>query len=86
MPLHALVGDQANRTDLRRWIVESGGGFNAVIDDGSHRNADILASFEELWPHVLPGGVYFIEDMITGRPARWDNTGGERVVSDVLQA
>ena len=84
--INALVGDQSNRTDLRRWLVESGGAFSAVIDDGSHRNADIMASFEELWPHVLPGGVYFIEDMITGRPARWDNTRGDRVVSDILQA
>lgn len=34
-----------------------------VIDDGSHRLADQIASFTILWPRVKPGGVYFIEDI-----------------------
>ena len=84
--INTLVGDQGNRTDLKRWLTESGGHFDAIIDDGSHRNGDIMTSFEMLWPALVPGGVYFIEDLITGRPARWDNTGGERVVIDILQA
>ena len=45
-----------------------------------------MATFHVLWPAVLPGGVYFVEDTITGRPSRWDDTHGERVVIDVLHA
>merc|ERR1712087_86410 len=29
----ALIGDQSNRTDLRRWVHETGGRFDAIIDD-----------------------------------------------------
>jgi hypothetical protein len=34
-----------------------------VIDDGSHRAHHIRATFEYLFPHLLPGGVYAIEDI-----------------------
>merc|ERR1712196_538605 len=83
--IRALTGDQGNRTTLKRWVAESGGSFDAIIDDGSHRNGDILASFDVLWHALNPGGVYFLEDLNVGRKKRWDNTAGERVVSDVIQ-
>lgn len=84
--IHTLVGDQGNSSVLDSWIRRSGGAYNAVIDDGSHRNSDMLTSFHKLWPHVLPGGFYFIEDLQVGRHAAWDPTDGEAVMSDVLQA
>lgn len=37
--------------------------FDYVIDDGSHRLGDQLATFGILWPRVRPGGTYFIEDI-----------------------
>lgn len=37
-----------------------------VIDDGSHRLADQIATFVALWPRIKPGGAYFVED-IDGR-------------------
>ena len=46
----ALQGDQSNHTDLRRWVDESGGNFDIVVDDGSHRHDHILASLRALWP------------------------------------
>jgi cephalosporin hydroxylase len=36
--------------------------FDLIIDDGSHRCSDILASFKILWGHVRTGGLYVIED------------------------
>lgn len=81
-----LVGDQGNSSVLDGWIRQSGGAYNAVIDDGSHRNADILASFNKLWPQVVPGGFYFIEDLQVGRHSSWDTTHGRAVMSDVLQS
>lgn len=37
--------------------------FDVIIDDGSHRLADQLATFHLLWPKLNPGGVYLIEDI-----------------------
>ena len=84
--IHTLVGDQGNNSVLDSWNKESGGNYNIVIDDGSHSNAGILASFNKLWPEVRAGGLYFIEDLQVGRHAAWDTTHGEAVMSDVLQS
>jgi hypothetical protein len=61
--INTLTGDQGNVTVLGRWIEESGGDFDVVIDDGGHTNCQIWTSFLKLWPTVKPGGLYFIEDM-----------------------
>ena len=84
--IRTVVGDQSNVTTLRRWLAETGGAFNAIIDDGSHENRDILTTFSVLWPSVKPGGVYFIEDLQVGRHHRYDDSEGHGVVSDVIQA
>ena len=68
--LHVLMGDQGNASTLEGWVNASGGRFDAVIDDGSHRNGDILQSFALLWPHVRNGGFYFLEDLQVGRRRR----------------
>ena len=95
--IHTLTGDQADRPTLRRWVRESGGQFDVVIDDGGHTNRQILTSFEELWPHVRRGGFYFLEDLHIGRhpsgrsdepekAARLGHAQGTPVVADVIQA
>lgn len=61
--INVLVGDQANYTDLTRWVKESGGNFDVIIDDGGHHTDMIWHSFQLLWPTVKPGGFYFIEDL-----------------------
>ena len=82
--VHVVTGDQGNASTVEGWIAASGGHFDAVIDDGSHRNRDILTSFALLWPHVKPGGFYFLEDLQVGRDASVQSAGGP-AVSDVLQ-
>jgi len=82
--ISTLVGDQGNSSVVKSWIAKSGGGFNIVIDDGSHRNHDVYTSFMQLWPEVQPAGLYFIEDLQVGRHAGWDDTHGEAVMADVL--
>ena len=79
-----VTGDQGNRTVLRRWLVETGGKFDAVIDDGGHRNSQIVASFEELWPALRPSGVYFLEDLHVGRTRHYEDTGGQTIVADAV--
>lgn len=36
-----------------------------VIDDGSHKSADTIASFNMLYRHVHPNGVCLVEDTHT---------------------
>jgi cephalosporin hydroxylase len=52
-----------------------------VIDDGSHIGRHVQASFRVLFPAVLPGGWYVVEDLQTsysnsheGGPARTPGT------------
>ena len=61
--INALTGDQGDDNTLDKWISQSGGNFDVVIDDGGHENCQIWNSFMKLWPTVKPGGLYFIEDM-----------------------
>ena len=84
--IHTLVGNQKDPADLQRWIETSRGDFDAIIDDGSHFNADIMNTFDALWPHLKPGGTYFMEDLQVGRSVHYEDTKGDRVPSDVLQA
>lgn len=56
--------DQADRGRLREIADESldGGALDLVVDDCSHLYGPTLASFNELFPRVRPGGIYVIED------------------------
>lgn len=36
--------------------------IDVVIDDGSHYMYDQIITFEQLFPHLKEGGIYFIED------------------------
>jgi len=81
----AVTGDQGDNAVLDRWLAETGGNFDFIIDDGGHRNDQILTSFAKLWPALKPGGYYFIEDMQVGRHAGHQSaSGGSPVVADVL--
>ena len=57
--------DQANPTALEAFIDELGGAYDLILDDVGHTMEQQLVSFETLWPHVTPGGVYVIEDIGT---------------------
>jgi hypothetical protein len=67
-----LQGDQGDREFLGRMALEHGP-FDVVIDDGSHRCAHVIASFEALFPHLTPDGIYAIEDLQT---SYWETYGG----------
>jgi demethylmacrocin O-methyltransferase len=57
-------GSQSDERLLAK-IASDAGGFDIVIDDGSHRWSDQITSFKVLFPHVMPGGYYVIEDLHT---------------------
>lgn len=57
-----FVGRQEDSDFMRREVVPAGP-YDIIIDDGAHTPDAQLASFEALWPHVAPQGIYVIEDM-----------------------
>jgi hypothetical protein len=54
-------------------VVGQMGGLDVVIDDGSHRNAHVLRTFEILFPLLADGGIYAVEDTQT---SYWPHFGG----------
>jgi demethylmacrocin O-methyltransferase len=64
--------DQTDKDSLIR-LCEEYGGFDIVIDDGSHINEHVVQSFEVLFPLLREGGIYVAEDIQT---AYWPSYGG----------
>lgn len=67
---HLWIGDQSDVSFLGSLVTEFAamqpagqGQFDVIIDDGAHLYSFIKTSFQFLWPHVAPGGVYVVEDM-----------------------
>ena len=57
-----FIGDQSDRAfwqSFRRDVPK----LDIVIDDGGHEPGQQIVSFEELLPHLQPGGVYLCEDL-----------------------
>jgi len=67
-----IIGSQSDEKVLSE-IVEKYPRIDIVLDDGSHRNADIRASFDFLYDKIHPNGVYFIEDL---HACYWKKFGG----------
>ena len=61
--LHYAV-DQADRERLHGLVRDEfgGGPLDLVLDDASHQLGPTRSSFEALFPHLRPGGMYTIED------------------------
>jgi demethylmacrocin O-methyltransferase len=49
------------------------GGFDIIIDDGSHVNDDVIKTFQLLFPLLRKDGIYIVEDTQT---AYWPTWGG----------
>jgi hypothetical protein len=64
--------DQTDADALKK-LSEEYGGFDIIIDDGSHINQHVIATFEVLFPLLRPNGIYAVEDTQT---ACWPTWGG----------
>jgi hypothetical protein len=71
--LRVVQGDQGDAQFLDSMARELGP-FDIVIDDGSHMSHHIITSFNALFPHARPGGIYVVEDLAT---AYWPSWGGD---------
>ena len=69
-----FVGDQADEKFLQEVIQQTGGRWDIIIDDGGHRMHQQQISYRVLWPHIVSGGMYVIEDLHTSllRPSKWN--------------
>ena len=57
------IGD-ATDANFIKTITEKYGTFDIILDDGSHRNKDVIKSFELLFPLLNDNGLYVVEDTI----------------------
>jgi len=57
-------GSQVDTTFLDE-VVESIGTIDVIIDDGSHINEHVIATFQHLFPKLKQNGIYIIEDTQT---------------------
>jgi hypothetical protein len=70
--IHVEMGDQRD-TDFLKKVNDKYGPFDIIIDDGSHHNEDMKASFDFLFPLLKPGGMYVVEDL---HSCYWGETHG----------
>jgi cephalosporin hydroxylase len=59
------VCDQNDREGLLK-IARDQGPFHVIIDDASHMSRETRTCFDTLYPHLVPGGFYALEDWAVG--------------------
>ncbi len=74
--IRIFAGDQLDRNFLEATatrIIEQTGKIDIIIDDGGHTMDMQKTTFEALYPHLIPGGIYVCEDTHT---SYWPEFGG----------
>jgi hypothetical protein len=67
-----LIGDQGSREFLAS-VRDRVPHIDVLIDDGGHTMNQQIATFEELYPHIQPHGIFLCEDVHT---SLWTEFGG----------
>jgi hypothetical protein len=67
-----MIGSQSDR-DFLKSVIKEVPPFDILIDDGGHTMLQQIVTFEELFGHVKPDGVYLCEDLHT---SYWLEYGG----------
>jgi predicted O-methyltransferase YrrM len=65
-PTKSIFVEIADATDAQtaKMIHEKYGGFDIILDDGSHTNVDVIKAFENFFPLLNDNGLYIVEDTI----------------------
>ena len=66
-------GSQTDKYFLE-YVTDKMDAIDVIIDDGSHINADVIETFNLLFPKLKDGGLYVIEDTQT---SYWEKYGGD---------
>jgi len=80
--IRCFLGDQRN-AEFLAGVVADTGPLDIVVDDGSHRGVDHVASFAALWPHLKEGGWYCIEDCFSIFNECWTKP-GDRTILELI--
>lgn len=59
--IKVFQGSQDDELFLKK-VIDETGGFDIIIDDGSHVNEHVIKSFNILFPALNDGGIYVVED------------------------
>ena len=59
--VHIKIGNQGDRNFLEQTFSQHR--YELIIDDGSHRYNDQMASILQLFPYLTSGGLYVVEDL-----------------------
>ena len=81
---HVRQGDTTNDEFIRE-VINEYGTFDIVVDDGAHIAAISQHEYSLLWPHVAPGGLYFVEDLHTYWWERANPAGSEEWLFDLAR-
>ena len=68
------IGDQSD-TNFLTTVYEKFGPFDIVIDDGSHKQSDLIATFSYFKDKMKQNSVYIIEDTHTADIASYQDSG-----------
>jgi hypothetical protein len=61
--IHCFYCDQSDVVSLQQVVKQTGGNFDLILDDGSHRTEHQMLTFKILYPLLKTDGVYIIEDI-----------------------
>ena len=62
--IKCYLGDQADQEFLDR-VIKDIPKLDIVVDDGGHSMKEQINSFIKIFPHLIPGGLYLVEDLVT---------------------
>ena len=74
------IVDQGSRADMQAYA-EREDSFELVVDDGGHRMYQQILAFEVLFPALLPGGMYIVEDTHTSYVGPYGGGAGRRLTT-----
>lgn len=77
--IKVFKGSQAD-PEFLSWVAQKIGRLDVIIDDGSHVNEHVLASFHVLFPLLEANGIYAVEDLQT---SYWPEFGGSENTADL---
>jgi hypothetical protein len=75
--IHTYCFDATNKDTFEQYFGSME--FDTILDDGSHKNIDMITTFKNLFPKLKAGGVYIIEDL---HCSYWPQYGGDYLKKD----
>lgn len=74
--INIYKGNQAD-VEFLKSVSGKDGPFDIIVDDGSHMQSHILASFKTLFPLLASGGIYVVEDTQTSYWPKFEGSTAE---------